>query len=121
MGFESRCSHLSFRFCACFKQGVSWHLDNYTVWVHSETRTWRDKNRQSFFLDLEKSSAIKVQVGTVIYNDKEPNDELEINNHIYSFFNYLYKTLSFCSNNLENHLNTISFPKLIKKVKQMAE
>ena len=55
-----------------------------------------------------------------MFNDKEPNDELEINNHIYSFFNYLYKTISFCSN-LENHLNTISFPKLTKKVKQTAE
>ena len=56
-----------------------------------------------------------------MFNDKEPNDELEINNHIYSFFNYLYKTISFCSNNLEHHLNTISFPKLTKKVKQTAE
>ena len=50
-----------------------------------------------------------------IYNDKETNDETEINNHIYSFFNYLYKeTLSFSSNNLETYLNTISFPKLTK-------
>ena len=37
-------------------------------------------------------------------------------NHIYSFFNYLYKeTLSFSSNNLETYLNTISFPKLTKE------
>ena len=62
-----------------------------------------------------KSHAIQGQVGTVIYNDKETNDETEINNHIYYFFKYLYKeTLSFSSNNLETNLNTISFPKLTK-------
>ena len=37
---------------------------------------------------------------TVVYNDKETNDETEINNRIYSFFNYMYKeTLSFSSKN----------------------
>ena len=35
-GFESRCSHLNFRFRVCFEQG---HLGNYRVWIHSETRT----------------------------------------------------------------------------------
>ena len=69
-----------------------------------------------FFLNLEKSRAIQGQVRTVVYNDKETNYEIEINNHIYSFFNYLYKeTLSFSSNNLETYLNTISFPKLTKE------
>ena len=43
-GFESSCSHLNFRICACFEQGVPWHSDNYRVWIHSETRTWHDKN-----------------------------------------------------------------------------
>ena len=42
-GFESRCSHLNFRFCACFKQGVLWHSGNYRLWIHSEMRTWHDK------------------------------------------------------------------------------
>ena len=32
---------------ACLEQGVPWHSDNYIVWVHSETRTWHDKNIQS--------------------------------------------------------------------------
>ena len=69
-----------------------------------------------FFLNLEKSRAIQGQVPTVIYNDKETNNETEINNHIHSFFNYLYKeTLSFSSNNLETYLNAISFPKLGKE------
>ena len=43
-GFESSCSHLNFRFCACFEQGVPWHSDNYRVWIHCEMRTWHDKN-----------------------------------------------------------------------------
>ena len=69
-----------------------------------------------FSVNLEKSRAIQGQVRTVIYNDKETNDETEINDHIYSFFNYLYKeTLSFSTNNLETYLNTISFPKLTKE------
>ena len=65
-GFESFCSHLNFRFCTCFKQGVPWHSDNYRewihskmrmwhpwrsgnyrVWIHSETPMWHDKNIQS--------------------------------------------------------------------------
>ena len=45
--FESSCSHLNLRFCACFKQDVPWHSGNYRVWIHSEMRTWYDKNIQS--------------------------------------------------------------------------
>ena len=45
-GFESSCSHLNFRFRACFEQGVPWHSGKYRVWIHSETRTWHDKNIQ---------------------------------------------------------------------------
>ena len=46
-GFESSCSHLNFRFGAYFEQGVPWHSGNYRVWIHSEMRTWHDKNIQS--------------------------------------------------------------------------
>ena len=46
-GFESSCSHLNFRFGACFEQGVSWHSGNYRFWIHYETCTWHDKNIQS--------------------------------------------------------------------------
>ena len=46
-GVESRCSHLNFRFRACFEQGVPWHSGNYRVLIHCETRTWRNKNIQS--------------------------------------------------------------------------
>ena len=45
--FESSWSHLNFRFRACFEKGVPWHSGNYRVWIHSETRTWHDKNIQS--------------------------------------------------------------------------
>ena len=38
---------LTFKFRACFGQGVPWHPRNYRVWIHSETRTWHDKNIQS--------------------------------------------------------------------------
>ena len=51
-GFESSCSHLNFRFRACFEQGVPWHSGNYIVWIHSEMHTWHDKNMQSFFWRL---------------------------------------------------------------------
>ena len=30
-GFDSSCSHLNFRFCACFEQGVPWYSGNYSV------------------------------------------------------------------------------------------
>ena len=47
-GFESSCSHLNFKFRACVEQGVPWkHSSNNKVWIHSETRTWHEKNRQS--------------------------------------------------------------------------
>ena len=45
-GFESRCSHLNFRYCPCLEQGVPWHSAKYRVWIHCETRTWHDKNIQ---------------------------------------------------------------------------
>ena len=37
----------TFRFRACFEQGVPWHSGNYRVWIHPEMRTWHDKNIQS--------------------------------------------------------------------------
>ena len=45
-GFKSSCSHLTFKFLACFEEGVPWHSGNYRVWIHSETGTWHDKNMQ---------------------------------------------------------------------------
>ena len=46
-GFVPSCSHLNFRFRDCFQLGVPWHSGNYRVWIHSNTRTWHDKNIQS--------------------------------------------------------------------------
>ena len=42
----SSCSHLNFRFRACFGQGVPWHSSNYRGWTHSEMHTWHNKNTQ---------------------------------------------------------------------------
>ena len=41
------CSHLNFRYRACFEQGAPWHSGNYRVWIHPETRTCHNKNIQS--------------------------------------------------------------------------
>ena len=49
-GFESRCSHLNFRYRACFEQGIPWHLGNYRVWIPSEIHRRHNKNIQSIFL-----------------------------------------------------------------------
>ena len=38
-GFESSCSHLTFRFRTRFEHKVPLHSVDYRVWVHSETRT----------------------------------------------------------------------------------
>ena len=46
-GLDSSCSHLNFTLRACFDQGYPWHSGNYSVWIHSETRTWHEKNIQS--------------------------------------------------------------------------
>ena len=60
--------------------------------IRSKCEWYKHGEKSSkFFLNLEKSHAIQGQVRTVIYDGKETNDEAEINNHIYSFFNYLYK------------------------------
>ena len=59
-GFESSCSHLNFRFCTCLKQGVHWHSGNYREWIHSETRTWHDKNIQSNINTLKILQLVKM-------------------------------------------------------------
>ena len=45
--FESCCSHLNFRYHACFEQGVPWHSGNCRVWIHFKTYVWHDKNIQA--------------------------------------------------------------------------
>ena len=58
-GFESSCSHINFRLCSCFEQGVPWNSGNYRVWIHLETRTWHDKNIQSKAFKLIKLELLK--------------------------------------------------------------
>ena len=53
--FESRCSHLFFRYGTCFEQRAPWNLGNYRVWIHSKACAWHDKNIQlknSLFLRI---------------------------------------------------------------------
>ena len=47
LGFESSCSHLNFKSCTCFDQGVPCNSGNYRVWIHSKTYMWHDKFIQS--------------------------------------------------------------------------
>ena len=58
--FESSCSHLNFRFCNCFEQGVPSHSGNYRMWIHSEMCTWHDKNiRSMMVLFLRKNHLLR--------------------------------------------------------------
>ena len=52
--FESSCSHLKFRFRACFEQGVPWHSGNYRMWIHSEMRMWHENNIQLHRLCIKR-------------------------------------------------------------------
>ena len=66
-GFESSSSHLNFRFRACSEQGVPWHSGNYRVWIHSEMRTWHDKNIQ--YLEINFCYNFRLwQGGQLVFN-----------------------------------------------------
>ena len=59
------------------------------------------KNLQSFFLNLEKNRTTQGQIRTIVSNEKEITDESEINAHIASFYESLFKEkLSFKNENL---------------------
>ena len=63
------CSHLTFRFRACFEQGIPWHPGKSRVRIHSETRTWHDKNIQIestvSILD-QRSTSTKASTATTV-------------------------------------------------------
>ena len=81
-----------------------------------------EKNHQSFFLNLEKNRAIQGQIRTIIVNEKEITDEIEINKHISSFYESLFKeNLSFSERNLKQYLDTISIPLLSEEKKNSCE
>ena len=50
-GVRSTCSHLKFRFCVCFEQGVPWHSGHYRMRIHSETV--RDMTRTYIQWEIE--------------------------------------------------------------------
>ena len=73
-GIESSCSHLNFRFPACFEQRVPWHSGNNRVWIHPEKRMWHDKNIQST-LQVSKLKLILIRVilkYTTTHNHQQP-------------------------------------------------
>ena len=43
-GFESRCSHINFRYPAFFEQGLPWHSGNYRLQIHCKKAyvTWQE-------------------------------------------------------------------------------
>ena len=45
-GFESRCSHLNFRYRVCFEQVVPWYSDNYRVQIYAKKCARHDQNIQ---------------------------------------------------------------------------
>ena len=80
-GIESRCSHLNFRFCACFEQGVPWLSGKYRVWIHSKMRTWHDKDLVLFTIRT-KLGYNKVFHRISISNRSEET-EILMNKHVY--------------------------------------
>ena len=66
-GFKFSCSHLNFRFGACFEQGVTWHSGNYRVWIHSETRMWNDKKLQLRSSKMFTICRIKLDVKNIMF------------------------------------------------------
>ena len=75
-----------------------------------------------FFLNLEKNRAIQGQVRTIVSNEKEITDESEINAHIASFYESLFKEkLSFKNENLIQYLENISMPCLSKENQDSCE
>ena len=58
-GSKSSCSHLNFRFHACFEQGVPWHSGNDRVSTHSEMHLWPYNNDVTTF-----------EVDSMVWNSK---------------------------------------------------
>ena len=73
-GFESRCSHLNFRYRVCFEKEVPWDSGNCRVWVHPETYTLHDKNIQSHsgVIDFRNSNLFKLLAHAAAINFPEP-------------------------------------------------
>ena len=92
-GFESSCSHLNFRFCACFEEWVPWHSSNYRVWIHSEMRvTWRQHTVKSicifdFFWMWNHIKFIKFLKG-----------RLNLNKHFNVWVSFCWQHMHSCNN-----------------------
>ena len=85
---------------------------------------WYENGEKSskFFLNLEKNRAIQGQIRTIIVNEKEITDEIEINKQISFFYESLFKeNLSFSERNLKKYLDNISIPLLSEEKKNSCE
>ena len=71
---------------------------------------------------MEKNRAIQGQIRTIIVNEKEITDEIEINKQISFFYESLFKeNLSFSERNLKHYLDNISIPLLSEEKKNSCE
>ena len=62
--FESSCSHLNFRFPACFEQGVPWHSGNYRVWIH----WYDDDTKTDMMIQNVRLKELNISIATVFLN-----------------------------------------------------
>ena len=69
-GFESSCSHLSFRFPTCFEQGGPWHSGNYRMRIHSEKLMWHYKNIQSYIFIYKYTFSTRCYNVNCLFNAK---------------------------------------------------
>ena len=80
------------------------------------------KKSSKFFLNLERNRTIQGQFRTIVSNEKEITDESEINAHIASFYESLFKEkLSFKNENLTQYLENVSMPCLSKENQDSCE
>ena len=73
------CSHLNCRYRACFEQGIPSLSGNYSTRIHSETRTWHDKNIKIIIFGafLTLYSQIVNKKKNIMIRDKKPTDGLD--------------------------------------------
>ena len=98
--FESRCSHLNFRYRVCFEQRVPLHSGNCRMYIHSKTRKSHDKNTQSY--SEEVWSVNECIVVKKIYLKHENGKNQNFGQFLTNFIQWIAKK---CSDGYEKHNN----------------
>ena len=114
-GFESNCSHLNFRHRTCFEQGVPWHSGSYRIWIHSEMRTWLDKNiklylilyrrkwyRNSFFVELFDGGNVSF---VILHKLNKFHDQSVLTSQVFHKMYSLFRALAFVHNHVHDMKN----------------